>query len=139
MKFYFFVPWIVNFTLRLSVGLSLLIVGMTQYRDFEPFKASALDGIGGLWSLGLVWTFLLPGLLILSGSLLVYGRAMFITAWMGGLALGSVPVGLLLKSLMSGQPLPDTLMAATLYLPWLLLFFFAVSVPDIPPPAEGEE
>lgn len=139
MQPYLFVPWIANFTLRLSTGLSMLIAGMSQYRDFEPYKASVLDGIGVLWSLGLVWTYLLPGMLILSGGLLIYGkRAMFITAWFGGIALGSIPVGLLLKTLMSGQPLPDMLTAATYYLPWIILFFFAVNVPDAPPPPEEE-
>lgn len=88
---------------------------------------------------GMAWAYILPGLLIVSGTLLAYGKAMHITAWIGGVALGSVPIGLLTKTLLTATPLPDMLNALFPYFIWLLLFVYAVNMPPKPDVEEEEE
>lgn len=129
---YTYVPWIASFLLRLSLGLSMILVGIAAYRDFGPYSASVSDGLATLYALGAVWSYLLPACLILGGGLLIYGRATFVAAWTGGIALGSIPVGLLLKTLMSAIPLTDMLQALFPYLLWMLLFYHAVNMPVLP-------
>ncbi len=125
-----------NLTLRVSIGISMMLIGISEYRDFAPFVANVTDGLGWLSPLGMVWAYLLPALLIFGGGMLAIGRYPYVAAWMGGIALGSIPVGLLLKTVMTGSPLPDTLMAAYPSVVWLVAFYLSLNAfPD----TESEE
>ena len=114
--------------LRVSIGLSMLLAGIAEYRDFAPFVASVTDGLGWMTFAGTVVAYLLPALLIFGGGLLALGRYSFIAAWTGGIALGLVPVGLLLKTTMTGLPLPDMITAGVPALVWLIAFYFALNL-----------
>lgn len=127
--------WVINFIIRLSLGSCMIMSGIAMYREFDPFEASVIDGMGFLTLHGMIWAYVLPALLIVGGALLIYGKGMFITAWIGGIALGSVPMGLLLKTILSGQPLPDILTALYPYFLWIILFWIAVNIPAV---ARGE-
>ncbi len=117
--------------LRVSVGGSLLLMGISEYRDFAPFVANVTDGLGWLATVGMIWAYLLPALMIFGGGLLAVGRYSCIAAWTGGLALGSIPLGLMLKTLMTGSPLPTIIDAATPALLWIVVFVMAMGrMPD---------
>ncbi len=134
MRGFLHAPWVINFFLRLSVGLSMVCAGISAYRDFEPFKINVTDGLAALSFFGSMWAYVMPLLLISAGGLLVYGRFPLVTAWLGGIALGCIPFGFMLKTIMSALPLPDMLMAAYPFLVWFLAFYFAMQIPEIPPP-----
>lgn len=116
-----------NLALRIAVGVPMLLIGIAEYRDFAPFVANVIDGLGALELVGTVWAYFLPALFIFGGGMLLVGRYQYITAWVGGAALASIPVGLLLKTLMTGIPLPDMIAACFPPLIWLLAFFFALN------------
>ena len=113
----------------------MVLIGISAFRVFAPFVANVTDGLGWLSFLGTIWSYLLPALLIFGGGLLAVGRYSFVAAWTGGIALASVPVGLLLKTIMSGLPLPDMLNVATPALVWLVIFYLALN----PFPEQGGE
>ncbi len=108
------------------------MVGVSAYRDFSPFVANVTDGLGWMSGIATVWAYLLPGLLILGGGTLALGRYSVAAAYTGGIALGSIPVGLLLKNVMTGVPLPDMMAAAYPIVVLMLAFYFAVNkMPDM--------
>lgn len=120
-----------NFTLRLALGVTMVCIGISAYRDFTPFVAIVTDGLGPVAFLGYVWAFLLPALLIFGGVFLVIGRYLQLAAWTGGIALASVPVGMVLKTVMTDLPLPDMLTASYPAFVWLLAFVLALqTAPD---------
>ncbi len=122
-----------NFTLRFALGATMVCIGIAAYRDFAPFTALVTDGLGAISFLGTVWAFLLPALLIFGGVFLIVGRYLVLAAWTGGLALASVPFGLVLKTVMTGLPLPDMLTASYPAFVWLLAFVIALkTAPDEP-------
>lgn len=124
-------PAVLSLVLRVSVGGSLLLMGISEYRDFAPFVANVTDGLGWLATAGTIWAYLLPALIIFGGGLLAVGRYPFIVAWTGGVALGSIPLGLMLKTLMTGSPLPTIIDAATPALLWIIVFMMAMGrMPD---------
>lgn len=112
--------------LRLSFGLSLLLVGIAHYMTFEMFSMMTSDGLGPLEILGTIWAFVLPALMIVGGALFAVGMYYEIASWAAGLALGSIPVGMLLKPVLSGVALPDMMPAAINAFIWLLVYFFVV-------------
>ncbi len=116
-----------NLILRVSVGVTMLLIGISEYRDFAPFLASVTDGLGWMSSVVTVFAYMLPALLIFGGGLLAIGRYSFVAAWTGGIALGLVPVGLVLKTVMTGSPLPDMLTAAYPPVVWLIAFYLALN------------
>ncbi len=118
-----------NLLLRVGVGLPMMLIGIAEYRDFAPFVANVTDGLGFLQFLGTIWAYFLPALFLFGGAMLMIGRYRHVTAWIGGLALGSIPTGLLLKTLMTGIPLPDMIAAAFAPLVWLLVFTLALNPP----------
>jgi hypothetical protein len=119
-------PWIVHIILRLTVGVSMVLVGISLYRDFGNFGILATVDLGTLRILGAIWSYLLPGLLILGGGMLVVGRYSFVTAWVGGTALGSVPIGMFFKTLMTNFRLEDALNFAYPMFIWMMLFAAAL-------------
>ncbi len=134
------VPAVSNIILRVAVGLPMLFIGMAEYRDFAPFVANVTDGLGALEVFGTIWAHFLPALFIFGGGMLMVGRYQYIAAWVGGIALGCIPAGLMLKSLMTGIPLPDMIAACFPPFIWLLVFYFAVNAqPDeMTEPTEAE-
>ncbi len=129
-----------NLILRVSVGISMILIGIAVYRDFAPFMANVTDGLGFLSVFGTVWSYIMPALLIFGGGMLAVGRYSLVTAWAGGVAIGLIPIGLLLKTIMTGSPLPDILIAIYPMLIWLIAFHLAVNQfpDDVPPPPSAE-
>lgn len=113
--------------LRVSVGVSLVVLGIAFYRDFAPFHANVIDGLGSIRIIGDIWSYVLPALFIFTGGMLAVGRYAFVTAWTGGIALGSVPVGMTLKILMTNTPVPEVLAFVSPILIWLIVFHLAVT------------
>ena len=90
------------------------------------FKGMVAEGLGPLSSLGTLWAFILPILQIVGGGLVAIGMYMEIGAWAAGIALGSIPVGMLAKPILSGGQvgLGDAMPAAMNALLWLFLLVF---------------
>lgn len=129
-----------NLVLRIPLGISLVLIGISAYRDFAPFVANVTDGLGWASAFGHVWAFLLPALLIFGGGMLAVGRYSYVAALTGGVALGSVPVGLLLKNVISGVPLPDIMAASYPSVVWMVAFYLALNtLPEMEPAAQQEE
>lgn len=116
--------------LRVSLGLSLLLIGISLYRDFAPFWGNVTVGLGNAQIIGSMWAYILPALLIFSGGMLIIGRYSFITAWSAGLGLGSIPVGMSLKTLMSNFPLPEVIEFVSPMFIWMLVYFACVNMPQ---------
>lgn len=129
-----------NLILRVSVGISMILIGIAEYRDFAPFVANVTDGLGFLSAFGTVWAYIMPALLVFGGGMLAIGRYSLITAWAGGVAIGLIPIGLLLKTIMTGSPLPDILTAVYPMLIWFIAFYLAVNpFPDDAPMETSEK
>ncbi len=113
-------------TLRLSFGLSLLLVGVAHYMSLDMFSGMVSDGLGPLTVLGQVWAYVLPALQIVGGALFAVGMYYEIAAWTSGIALGSIPVGMLLKPVLGGVALPDMMPAAINAFIWILGYVLVV-------------
>lgn len=112
--------------LRLSFGLSLLLVGVSHYMGLQGFAQMVSDGLGPVAPLGMLWAYILPALMIVGGALFVIGMYTDIATWAAGLALGSIPVGMLLKPVLSGASLADAMPASINAFIWLLVFAVVV-------------
>lgn len=110
---------------RIGFGLALAFAGFAHYQD-PTFAESVGRGLGVLESLGMVWGYILPGLMIIGGLLLAFGIYMNIAAYAAAIALASIPAGLMLKSAISGIPLDDTMPPAMNALIWILVMMVAV-------------
>ncbi len=107
---------------RISFGLSLLFVGMTHYMDFDSYSLMVSDGLGPLAMLGTVWSYVMPALMIVGGALFVIGVFRSVAVWTSGIALASIPAGMLLKPVLSGVGLDETMPPALTAFVWLLVF-----------------
>ncbi|MDA1208823.1 MAG: hypothetical protein O2904_02205 [bacterium] len=112
--------------LRVSFGLSLLFVGLAHYMTMAGFKAMAMEGLGPLEPIGALWALILPALMIVGGALLAVGMYTEIAAWAGGVALGSIPAGMLLKAVVGGVQLPSLMPAAINGFIWLIVFMLVI-------------
>ena len=110
---------------RIGFGLSLLFVGIAHYRD-ASFVHAVGSGLGSLEPLGTLWGYLIPVLFVVGGVLLTLGLYMDYAAWAAGLGLVSLPAGLMLKSVISGAALGDTMPAAMNAFIWILVLGIAV-------------
>ncbi len=129
-----------NLVLRVPLGVSMVMIGASAYRDFAPFVANVTDGLGWASSFGYVWAFILPALLLFGGGMLAIGRYSYVAALTGGVALGSVPMGLILKNIITGVPLPDMMSASYPTIVWMMAFYLALNtLPDTSPPEEEAE
>ncbi len=115
---------IARLLVRIGFGLSLVFLGLSHYQD-PQFAESVGRGLGALESIGILYGYILPALYIVSGVLLTLGLFMNVAAWTGGIALVSVPVGLMLKSVF-GISLNDTMPVALNGWIWVILFMYAV-------------
>ena len=116
-----------SLVLRIPLGLTMVMIGISAYRDFAPFVANVTEGLAWASAFGTVWAFLLPALLIFGGGMLAVGRYSYIAGLTGGAALGSIPLGLILKNVLSGVPLPDMMAAAYPSIVWMVAFYLAVN------------
>lgn len=117
---------IVALCLRVSFGLSLAFVGLAHYLTISAFRGMVSDGLGAISLLGSLWAYIMPGLMILGGVLLVADKRRDIEAWASGLALGSIPAGTLLKSVIGGLSLADTMPAAINAFVWIILYILVL-------------
>ena len=117
---------IAGFLLRVSFGLSLLFVGLSHYMTFEGFKGMTVDGLGALEPIGMIWAFIMPALMIVGGALFVINMYKEIAAWAAGLALASIPAGMLIKPVLTGVSLGDMMGPAINAFVWLLIYMFVV-------------
>ncbi|OGJ66971.1 hypothetical protein A3B61_02995 [Candidatus Peribacteria bacterium RIFCSPLOWO2_01_FULL_53_10] len=86
------------------------------------------DGLGAVSLLGSLWAYIMPALMIIGGALLVADKRRDIEAWATGLALGSIPAGMLLKSVIGGLSLADTMPAAINAFVWILVYGLVVKM-----------
>ncbi len=112
--------------LRISFGVSLLMVGLTHYMTMDAFKAMTMDGLGALEPVGSLWALILPALMIVGGALVTIGKYSEIATWASGIALASVPIGMLLKPVVGGVPLPNVLPDTIDGFIWLIVFVLVV-------------
>lgn len=113
---------------RISFGLSLLFVGIAHYMSVGVFRGMVADGLGPISFLGLVWAYILPALMIVGGGLMVANQRKDIACWATGVALGSIPAGMLLKSVIGGVSLADTMPAAINSFVWILVYLFVLKI-----------
>ncbi len=116
-----------SIALRVPLGLTMVMIGISAYRDFAPFVANVTEGLAWASAFGTVWAYFLPALLIFGGGMLAVGRYSYVAALTGGVALGSIPLGLMLKNIMSGVPLPDMMAAAYPSILWMMAFYLALN------------
>lgn len=112
--------------LRVSFGLSLLLVGVAHYLDFTNFSGMVSNQLGPVAMLGTLWSYVLPALMIVGGALFVVGMYTHVAAWTAGVALGSIPVGMLLKPLIGGAELGNMMPYAINAFIWLLVYVLVV-------------
>jgi len=123
-------PCVLGLISRLSFGVSLLCVGLVHYMTFTSFRAMVTEDLGyaPIALLGTIWAYLLPALMIVGGVLFVLGMFTEIAVWTSGLAIGSIPAGMLLKSVLSGMPLSSTMPSAINAFTWLIVLIFVVKL-----------
>ena len=112
--------------IRVSFGLSLLFVGLSHYMNFGGFSGMVSGGLGPLGFLGQLWAYLLPALMILGGLSFITKMYTLWGTWAAGLALASIPAGLLLKSVVGGVGLDQTMPFALNAVLWILWFWLAL-------------
>lgn len=113
-------------TVIVSFGLSLLLVGVAHYMTLSDFMGMVSGGLGALTILGTIWAYVLPALMIVGGALFVVGMRADIAAWCTGVALGSIPVGMLLKSVLGGVALGEMMPFAINAFIWMIMYIFVV-------------
>lgn len=114
--------------LRVGFGASLLLVGLAHYMTMNAFKGMVTEGLGPLEPLGALWALVLPALMIVGGALLAVGMYAEVGAWAAGVALASIPVGMLLKPVLGGVPLPDVMPAAINAFIWLIVYVLVIKL-----------
>src|SRR5690349_11075621 len=92
--------WLSRQIVRVGFGLALLFAGIAHYRTAADFALSVGNGLGPSWlvSLGTMWGYVLPGLMIVGALCLIFNVLTTVGVWAAGLALVSIPAGLMLKS-----------------------------------------
>jgi hypothetical protein len=113
---------------RIGVGLGLAFVGFAHYQDAQFAEVTGLN-LGVLEDIGMVWGYILPGLLILGGLLLAFGMFLEVAAYALGMALASIIAGSLLKSAIGGLAVADTMPLAINALIWLIALQFVMKKP----------
>ena len=109
----------------MTFGASALLIGLAHYGAIQEFSGFVGMGLGPLAPLGLLWGYILPGLMVIGGALLIVGSCLLST-WLLGIAFGSIIVGMLLKPLLGGVALADV-MPATINA-YIYLFAYVLAV-----------
>lgn len=96
---------------------------------FEGFKGMTVDGLPPYLEIpATLWAYVLPALMIIGGGMVVVGRYMPIATWIVGIALGSIPVGMLLKPVLTGVSLSDIMPMVIDSFIWMILFVLVVKL-----------
>ncbi len=119
--------WLSRQIVRVGFGFALLFTGVAHYRTAADFAVSVGNGLGYDWLIGIgtVWGYILPLLMIVGGLSLILNLFTKIGIFSAGLALASIPAGLMLKSAVSGISLGDTMPPAMNAYVWIIVFLFA--------------
>lgn len=117
---------IAKLLLRVGFGLALLLVGVAHFQTFSGFQGMVADGLGPLKPLGSLWAYILPLLMIVGGGLIVAGKKSDIATWCAGIALVSIVVGMLLKTVIGGVPLEQMMATVHNTYLWLLIYLIVV-------------
>ena len=112
--------------LRVSFGVSLLLVGVVPFMTIDAFQGMTTSGLGALEPLGALWAYILPALMIVGGALMALNMYPEVGVWASGIALASIPVGMLLKPVLSGVELPSVMPAAINAFLWLIVYVLVV-------------
>lgn len=107
--------------MRISLGLSLVFVGLAHYMNLDGLMLMVKDGLGPLEQLGAMWAYVLPGLMILGGGLMIFRRFSLLGAWFAGIALASIPAGMLAKTVLTGIGLEETMPPALNAFIWIIV------------------
>ncbi len=110
---------------RVGFGIALALVGVAHYQDAATFAEAVGRGLGSFEAIGMIWGYLLPGLMIVGGVLMALGVYAQVGTLLAGVALLSIPAGLMLKSVLSGLSLNDTMPPAMNAIVWVLLYIAA--------------
>lgn len=111
---------------RIGFGLSLAFVGIAHYRDAATYAEFVGRGLGPIEQVGMVWGYILPALMIVGGVLLATGFGQKVGAYAAGIALASIPAGLMLKSAITGIPVDQTMPNAVTALVWIIVLLLCV-------------
>lgn len=117
---------VAKLVIRIGFGIALALVGVAHYLDAATFAEAVGRGLGALEPVGMVWGYLLPGLMIVGGVLIALGFMPAVGTFVAGVALLSIPAGLMLKSVLSGLSLNDTMPPAMNAIVWILFYVAAV-------------
>jgi uncharacterized membrane protein YphA (DoxX/SURF4 family) len=118
--------------LRVSFGGSLALVGLVHYMtlhgtgDMPGFVDMVSMDLGPLTPLGTAWAYILPGLQIVGGVLIVLKYRPDIATWAAGIALASIAIGMLLKPVLTGADLGMSMGAVNNTMLWLLVYIMVV-------------
>ncbi len=124
--------------IRVSFGLTILLVGLAWYIQFDSFAIQVTDGLGPLSFIGAIWAYLLPGLMILGGALFVTGLLPDAAVWAAGVAIGSIPPGMILKTVLSDVALDDNLPWAFNMCLWMMMLYIAAKSLSCGPACEAK-
>ncbi|MBM3230732.1 hypothetical protein FJZ28_00210 [Candidatus Peregrinibacteria bacterium] len=111
--------------LRVTFGLSLLFVGISHYMRLQGL-VSMMDGLGPLTVVGQIWAYILPALMIVGGALFAIGMYLQIGTWAAGVALASIPAGMMLQPVLSPVGIADMMGATINAFIWLIVFALVV-------------
>lgn len=115
---------------RVSLGLGLIFVGISHYQGMGGFTEMVTEGLGVLSFLGMIWAYVMPLLMIVGGVGLIWKKKMIFGAWCSGLALASIPAGLLLKPVITNSPeaLGTAMQFANNAFIWLIMLLLTVKM-----------
>ena len=109
---------------RVAFGVSLALIGLNHYMTLDAFVGMTASGLGPLTGLGTLWAYILPALEIVGGVLLAAKYRADIGAWAAGVALASIVIGLLLKTVVGGVALTDVMPTVNTTFIWIITYFF---------------
>lgn len=113
---------------RTAFGLSLALVGLSHYLTIGAFTEMVSSDLGALSGLGTLWAYVLPGLQIVGGLLLVAKQQHHIANICIVTALGSTSVGMLLKPVLGDADLTIAMPMAQNALLWLAIYALGTMV-----------
>lgn len=115
-------------SLRIATGVSIAIVGLVHYLQMTTFAGMVAKDLGTLTALGTAWAYILPALQIVGGLWFAFDKKNVVPALLLGVAFGSIAIGMVAKSVLSGTDLAG-MGASQNALLWLL-FVYAATMMD---------
>ena len=121
---------IASFVVRYAFGFALLLIGLKHLMTVDSFAGFVAADLGSLAPLGELWAYVYSIFLIGAGVLFIADMHRDVAAWMSGIALGSIVVGMLLKPLLGGVELGSVMPAVHNTWIWLLVYLMVVKCCD---------